>query len=53
MRVLAVVAHSDDETIGAGGTLARWAAEGAACTVLVLTRCADGGRSYGEAESDP
>ena len=37
-RVLAVYAHPDDPEISAGGTLARWAAEGAEVWVLVTTR---------------
>jgi LmbE family N-acetylglucosaminyl deacetylase len=37
MRVLCFAAHPDDETIGAGGTLARYAAEGAETFLLVAT----------------
>lgn len=36
-RVLAVYAHPDDPEIAAGGTLARWAAEGAEVWTLVTT----------------
>ena len=36
-RVLVVVAHSDDETIGMGGTIAKLAAEGATISVMSLT----------------
>ncbi len=36
-RVLAVGAHPDDVEFGAGGTLARWAGEGAHITVAVVT----------------
>jgi len=36
-RVLAVYAHPDDPEISAGGTLARWAAEGAEIWTLVTT----------------
>lgn len=43
--ILAVVAHPDDETIGIGGTLARYAAEGDEVFVLVL---ADGESSRGQ-----
>ncbi|AHG90496.1 LmbE family protein [Gemmatirosa kalamazoonensis] len=40
MRVLAVVAHPDDETLGCGGTLARLADEGNEVTALLaLRRC--------------
>lgn len=35
--VLACFAHADDMEIGAGGTLARWAAEGRAVHLLLLT----------------
>jgi LmbE family N-acetylglucosaminyl deacetylase len=37
-RVLAVYAHPDDPEVSAGGTMARWAAEGAEVWVLVTTR---------------
>lgn len=37
-RVLAVYAHPDDPEISAGGTLARWAADGAEIWVLLTTR---------------
>lgn len=37
MQVLCVVAHPDDETLVAGGTLARHAADGDEVTVLVLS----------------
>lgn len=40
IRALLVAAHPDDETLGAGGTVARWAKSGAEIAVLVLTRCA-------------
>lgn len=36
-NVLVVVAHSDDETIGMGGTIAKLAAEGASICVMSLT----------------
>src|ERR1700712_5234415 len=42
MRVVAVVAHPDDEVLGVGGTLARHAQDGAEVTALVL---ADGATS--------
>lgn len=42
MRVVAVVAHPDDEVLGVGGTLARHASDGADVTVLVV---ADGASS--------
>ncbi len=37
-RALAVYAHPDDPEVSAGGTMARWAAEGAEVWVLVTTR---------------
>jgi LmbE family N-acetylglucosaminyl deacetylase len=50
MRVVAVVAHPDDEVLGVGGTLARHARDGDDVTALVL---ADGATSrYPEAMCD-
>jgi N-acetylglucosamine malate deacetylase 1 len=37
MRVLAIAAHPDDETLGAGGTIARLAREGHEVWVCILT----------------
>src|SRR5438094_460783 len=37
MRVLTVAAHPDDETLGAGGTMARLAAAGHQVWVCILT----------------
>ena len=37
-RLLLVHAHPDDETIGTGGTMARYAQAGAAVTLLTATR---------------
>lgn len=48
-RVLAIVAHPDDEAIGCGGTLARHAAQGDAISVVVF---ADGVTSRGASPSD-
>lgn len=36
-RVLVVAAHSDDEALGCGGTIARFVSTGSACAVLFLT----------------
>ena len=47
MRVLVVSAHPDDETLGAGGTVARHARHGDEVWVCVLT---DGRAPYGAAE---
>jgi LmbE family N-acetylglucosaminyl deacetylase len=37
-NVLVVAPHCDDEVLGVGGTMARWAEEGARVTVAILTR---------------
>lgn len=42
-RVLGVYAHPDDADVGAGGTLSRFAREGAEVTVLVITSGGEGG----------
>ncbi|MCL4370974.1 MAG: PIG-L family deacetylase [Chloroflexi bacterium] len=46
LRLLAVFAHPDDESFGAGGTLARYAAEGVEVHLVCATRGEDG--SVGE-----
>ena len=43
LRLLAVLAHPDDEALGVGGTLAKYAAEGCDVSLLTATR-GDGGR---------
>ncbi|MBM3301662.1 MAG: PIG-L family deacetylase, partial [Deltaproteobacteria bacterium] len=43
MRILIVSPHADDETIGMGGTMARYAAEGHEVTVAVMTGHGDEG----------
>lgn len=48
--VLAIYAHPDDPDVAAGGTLARWAAEGAAVHVCI---CADGDKGSVELLDDP
>lgn len=45
-RLLAVLAHPDDESMGFGGTLAKYAAEGAEVSVLTAT-AGDAGRFNG------
>lgn len=49
LRLMAVLAHPDDESLGFGGTLARYAAEGVEVTVLTATR-GESGRFRGERE---
>ena len=38
LRLLAVLAHPDDESLGVGGTLAKYAAEGCEVSLLTATR---------------
>lgn len=45
-RLLAVLAHPDDESLGFGGTLAKYAAEGIDISLLTATR-GDAGRFHG------
>lgn len=47
LRLLAVLAHPDDETLGNGGTLARYAREGVDVHLITATR-GDRGRFRGE-----
>lgn len=49
-RVLAIYAHPDDADVSCGGTLARWAAEGARIDVVV---CARGDKGSTDASVDP
>jgi LmbE family N-acetylglucosaminyl deacetylase len=49
-RVLVVAAHPDDIEFGAGGTIARWTAEGATAHYLVVTR---GDKGSDDPEVDP
>jgi LmbE family N-acetylglucosaminyl deacetylase len=48
---MAVLAHPDDESLGVGGTLAKYAAEGVDVFVVTATR-GDGGRFYGHRRGD-
>jgi LmbE family N-acetylglucosaminyl deacetylase len=48
--VLAVYAHPDDPEVSCGGTLARWAAAGAAVQVLI---CACGDKGSSDPDADP
>jgi len=47
LRLLAVTAHPDDESLGMGGTLAKSAAEGVEVSILAATR-GERGRSWGD-----
>jgi LmbE family N-acetylglucosaminyl deacetylase len=49
---MAVLAHPDDESLGMGGTLAKYASEGADVFLLTATR-GDGGRYRGFPPGDP
>jgi LmbE family N-acetylglucosaminyl deacetylase len=52
LRLLAVLAHPDDESLGVGGTLAKYAAEGVDVFLLTATR-GDSGRYRGHRPDDP
>jgi LmbE family N-acetylglucosaminyl deacetylase len=52
LRLLAVLAHPDDESLGLGGTLARYAAEGVATYLLTATR-GERGRFFDNADRPP
>ena len=51
-RLMAVLAHPDDESLGVGGTLAKYASEGADVFLLTATR-GDSGRFRGYPLNDP
>ncbi len=51
LRLMAILAHPDDESLGTGGTLARYAAEGVQVSAVTATR-GEAGR-YGEHRSGP
>src|SRR3954464_10489865 len=51
-RLMAVLAHPDDESLGAGGTLAKYASEGIDVFLLTATR-GDAGRYRGHPASHP
>src|SRR5215470_11272832 len=51
-RLMAVLAHPDDECLGMGGTLAKYASEGVEVFLLTATR-GDGGRYRGYRPGDP
>ena len=48
LRLMAVLAHPDDESLGFGGTLARYAAEGVETTLVTATRGERGRHGVGE-----
>jgi len=52
IRIMAVLAHPDDESLGVGGTLAKYASEGADVFLLTATR-GDSGRFRGHRLEDP
>ena len=51
-RLMVVTAHPDDETLGFGGVLARYASEGAETFLVTATR-GDRGRYFGHAAGSP
>jgi len=50
-RLMAVLAHPDDESLGVGGALAKYASEGVEVFLLTATR-GDGGRYHGYPAGD-
>src|ERR1044072_1209490 len=52
LRLMAVLAHPDDESLGVGGTLAKYASEGVEVFLVTATR-GDRGRYRGHALDDP
>ncbi|HET7904312.1 MAG TPA: PIG-L family deacetylase [Candidatus Eisenbacteria bacterium] len=53
LRLIAVLAHPDDESLGVGGTLAKYAAEGAETYVVTATRGQAGRFRGGKEGEDP
>jgi LmbE family N-acetylglucosaminyl deacetylase len=51
LRLMAILAHPDDESLGNGGTLARYAAEGVEVTLVTATRGQRGW--FGEPSRNP
>lgn len=51
LRLMAILAHPDDESLGNGGTLARYAAEGVEVTLVTATRGQRGW--FGEPAENP
>lgn len=52
LKLMAVFAHPDDESLGAGGTLAKYASEGVD-VALVTATSGDAGRWHGHRVDDP
>jgi LmbE family N-acetylglucosaminyl deacetylase len=52
LRLMAVLAHPDDESLGVGGTLAKYASEGVEVFLVTATR-GDSGRYRGLRSDDP
>jgi LmbE family N-acetylglucosaminyl deacetylase len=52
LKMLAVFAHPDDESLGAGGTIAKYASEGVDVSLITATR-GDSGRFRGHRPGDP
>jgi LmbE family N-acetylglucosaminyl deacetylase len=52
LKLLAVFAHPDDESMGVGGVIAKYAAEGIEVSLVVATR-GQRGRFQGHPQSDP
>ncbi len=51
LRLMCILAHPDDESLGTGGTLARYAAEGIETYVITATRGQRGW--FGPPEENP
>ena len=52
LKLLAVLAHPDDESMGVGGVIAKYAAEGIEVSLVVATR-GQRGRFHGHPQGDP
>ena len=52
LKLLAVLAHPDDESMGVGGVIAKYAAEGVEVSLVVATR-GQRGRFHGHPQGDP
>ena len=52
LKLMGVFAHPDDESLGAGGTLAKYASEGVEAAIVTATP-GDAGRFHGRRPDDP